>query len=110
LLLAAAVGCSGATTYDGLHPASQVGREVVIHETFKGPGVEADYVTSPGEPVYLNDPFFSYFARPPYGSEVVVRGILRFKSYGHSSEQHPPDYYYIDHGSLEVMPPGGVGP
>jgi hypothetical protein len=42
IVLAAAAGCSGPTPYGGLHPSSQVGREVSIHGTFNGPGVQGE--------------------------------------------------------------------
>lgn len=105
IFLVAMSGRPSVALYDGQHPSKQLGREVVIRGTFDGPGVQADYVKTAGEPVYLEGDFFKTTARPAYGSQVEVRGVLKFKTFPPGNYQHPPDYYYIDRGVLKVLRP-----
>lgn len=91
--------------YDGQHPFEQLGREVVIRGTFDGPGVQTDYVDTAGEPVYLEREFFKTAAPPAYGSQVEVRGVLKFWAFRPGRYQHPPGYYNIDRGALKVLRP-----
>ena len=102
-VFAVATGCNGRPAYDARHPSRQLRRTVLVRGTFEGPGVEADYVTTAGRPVYLSHEFFKTIPRPAYGSDVEVSGILRLKAYPPGDYQHTPDYYYIDCGSLHVL-------
>jgi hypothetical protein len=108
-LLATLFGCSSNVPEPkptDLH--SQLGHEVSFEAQYGGPGKEADWVMLQGEEVYLIDPVFNANRRPDYGANIQVQGILRYRTFPINKDplmQTPPDYFYIDHASVRILPP-----
>ncbi len=106
LLLVSMIGCSNRTPYNGYFLEDFVGQEVVVCGTFGGPGMQADYVTTKGEPVYLTGDILKTADPLEYGADVEVKGVLKFKAFTRRKgyiDQVPPDYYYLDHGSIKIL-------
>lgn len=78
-----------------------VGDRVELRGSFRGPGKISDYVRTDIGQVYVT----GEFAKPPYESEVIVRGILQHHDPG-PQDDLPEDwaadseYYFIESADL----------
>jgi hypothetical protein len=82
-----------------------VGQNVTLSGQFELGGVVDPYINCNGEQVYLV-PQGSFTWGSEYermqGKVVSISGVLHFRHYEHSEEQHPPDYFYFDLETAKV--------
>ena len=82
-----------------------VGQNVTLSGEFDLNGVVAPYITYNGEEVYL-EPHGSFTWGSNYrrlqGKVVGISGVLHFRHFEPSDDQHPPDYFYFDAETSKV--------